>query len=388
MDTPRKSSRIDLGKWVAIPVFTLLLVWNLMDSSLLVEYLFPIDAMKILWFLNHLLAVAFLVLVIFLYFRRGSATATTRSLPVVFIAMLAVVLPFVMPFLRNAAHTGAATLAISSLIITAGLAFALTALLTLGKSFSIIPQNRDLVVQGPYRLVRHPIYLGEIITYLGMALAGISVPNVLVVLLLILCQTYRAIQEEKLLAETFPEYLHYASKTPAFIPGLRPNEIKILHNMMRFSNRFEEDIHMIEKNRCGKKAAVIGVVLALSLISGSLLLKAQMGTPVPGPEEHAATKPRQLDAASKKLTANGDASDQTRAYDRQEVERILRADTLEIRPTEVHRNKQYERLGQDLATWNEDNAGAPACQLNDQTTAKRGHAALNGKHEGSCSLHY
>ncbi len=226
MDTYRKSSRIDFGKWVAIPVFTLLLVWNFVDSSLLVEFFFPIDAMKVLWFMNHLLAVAFLVLVIFLYFRRGSATTTTRSLPVRFVAMLAFFLPFAIPFLGNAARTGAAALAISSLIITAGLAFTLTALMTLGKSFSIIPQTRHLVVQGPYRLVRHPIYLGEIITYFGMALASISIPNVLVVLLLILSQIYRAIQEEKLLAETFPDYLHYASKTPAFIPGFRPNDQK------------------------------------------------------------------------------------------------------------------------------------------------------------------
>ncbi len=228
MDTPCKSSRIDFGRWVAIPVFNLLLVWNLMASSLLVRSLFPVDAMKVLWFMNHLLSVAFLVLVILLYIRRGSATATTRSLPVRIVAMAAFALPFAMPFLGNAAHAGAATLAISSLIITAGLAFTLAALLTLGKSFSIIPQTRKLVVQGPYRLVRHPIYLGEIVTYSGMALAGMSIPKVLVVLLLILCQTYRAIQEEKLLAETFPDYLDYASKTPAFVPGFRPNDPKVV----------------------------------------------------------------------------------------------------------------------------------------------------------------
>jgi protein-S-isoprenylcysteine O-methyltransferase Ste14 len=44
-------------------------------------------------------------------------------------------------------------------------AFALIAvvgLATLGRSFSILPARRDIVVRGPYRLVRHPVYLAEL----------------------------------------------------------------------------------------------------------------------------------------------------------------------------------------------------------------------------------
>jgi protein-S-isoprenylcysteine O-methyltransferase Ste14 len=90
----------------------------------------------------------------------------------------------------------------------------------LGKSFSIIPQTRNLVVRGPYRLVRHPIYIGEITCMLGLTLAGVSIPKILIFLLLVGCQVYRSIQEEKLLTAAFPEYADYAAKTARFLPGL------------------------------------------------------------------------------------------------------------------------------------------------------------------------
>jgi len=220
MKTSNELSPFDFGKFVAVPVFTLVLMWNFVGTSLSMKYLFPMDATKVLGFVNRLLTAAFLALVIYLYFRRSSAIATTRSSLARFIAVFAFILPFVIPFLGNAERTGPVMLAISNAVMAAGLAFALAALCALGKSFSIIPQTRNLVVQGPYRLVRHPIYVGEIIQYFGLVLASVSIPKALVVLLLIVCQVYRSIQEEKLLTDTFPEYLHYASKTARFLPGL------------------------------------------------------------------------------------------------------------------------------------------------------------------------
>ncbi|MGA8128875.1 MAG: methyltransferase, partial [Syntrophobacteraceae bacterium] len=73
---------------------------------------------------------------------------------------------------------------------------------------------------GPYRLVRHPLYVAEIGSTLGLTLAGVSIPKILVFLLLVGCQVYRSLHEEKLLTAVFPEYADYAAKTARFIPGL------------------------------------------------------------------------------------------------------------------------------------------------------------------------
>ena len=220
MNTPGRSSHIDFGKWAAVAFFAFVLTWNFMRARFLIKYFFPVNALKVLACVNHFLTAAFLVLIIYLYLRRRSAITTTTSYPARFVAVFALILPFALPFLGNPAPAGLVILAVSNVVMAAGLAFSLAALFALGKSFSIIPQTRNLVVQGPYRLVRHPIYLGEIILYFGVALAGVSVPKVIVVLLLVVCQVYRSIQEEKLLTDTFPEYLDYASKTARFLPGL------------------------------------------------------------------------------------------------------------------------------------------------------------------------
>ena len=52
-----------------------------------------------------------------------------------------------------------------------GLAYSVWGLAYLRRSFSIIPEARRLVTGGPYRLSRHPVYLGEIATAIGVNLA-------------------------------------------------------------------------------------------------------------------------------------------------------------------------------------------------------------------------
>jgi protein-S-isoprenylcysteine O-methyltransferase Ste14 len=223
MQTSAKSSRIDLGRLAAVAVFTFFMVINLLASQKDLKTFFPVDAVKCLVLAHRVLVAAFYVLVIALYFVRDTASATTRSFPARLIAVTASFLPFLIPALGDPAGAGhfprSAILAISNLIILSGVAFTVAALGTLGKSFSIIPQARKLVVRGPYRLVRHPIYIGEITIMLGLTLAGVSIPKIIVFLLLVCCQVYRSIQEEKLLTTAFPEYADYAAKTARFLPG-------------------------------------------------------------------------------------------------------------------------------------------------------------------------
>jgi protein-S-isoprenylcysteine O-methyltransferase Ste14 len=95
----------------------------------------------------------------------------------------------------------------------------------LGKQWSLaarVVEEHKLVTEGPYRIVRHPIYTGM----LGMLLATsfatsfwFAIPFVL--LAFIIGTLVRVRSEEKLLRETFgPQFDDYARRVPAFIPGL------------------------------------------------------------------------------------------------------------------------------------------------------------------------
>lgn len=59
----------------------------------------------------------------------------------------------------------------AQIVFGLGAACACVSLATLGRSFSFLPSRRELVVRGPYRLVRHPAYLSELIMLVGCAIA-------------------------------------------------------------------------------------------------------------------------------------------------------------------------------------------------------------------------
>jgi protein-S-isoprenylcysteine O-methyltransferase Ste14 len=61
-----------------------------------------------------------------------------------------------------------------------GMALALWALFALGFSFSVAPEDRGIAQRGPYRYMRHPMYLGEALACLGVVAASFSARNVLV----------------------------------------------------------------------------------------------------------------------------------------------------------------------------------------------------------------
>ncbi len=108
----------------------------------------------------------------------------------------------------------------STLLILAGEGFAVFALVRLRHSFSIMPEARELVISGPYRFVRHPLYLAEQIATLGSVVQFLSVWTALLAVVQILFQLRRITNEEALLTEVFPEYAAYQQKTACVIPGI------------------------------------------------------------------------------------------------------------------------------------------------------------------------
>lgn len=80
-----------------------------------------------------------------------------------------------------------------------GLLLALWALLALRFSFAIAPDDRGIVTRGPYRLIRHPMYLGEILSLLGLCIATLNAWNWLLWLVFLRLIALRITAEEYIL---------------------------------------------------------------------------------------------------------------------------------------------------------------------------------------------
>lgn len=90
----------------------------------------------------------------------------------------------------------------------------------LRRSFSLIPQAREIVTSGPYRLARHPIYAAYIIEYVGFGLAFRSFALTIALLVWLGLTLVRVHYEELVLARTFPQYGQYRSLVGMFGPRI------------------------------------------------------------------------------------------------------------------------------------------------------------------------
>lgn len=110
-----------------------------------------------------------------------------------------------------------------SLLAVAGAALVVRSRTDLGAAWSLVPradQGTGLVTTGPYRLVRHPIYLGLALVATGAAVAFGSWPALAIALFgIVPTFAWRARTEEKLLGRTFGErYAAYRQRTGMIIP--------------------------------------------------------------------------------------------------------------------------------------------------------------------------
>jgi protein-S-isoprenylcysteine O-methyltransferase Ste14 len=108
----------------------------------------------------------------------------------------------------------------SSAIILVGTAFTLFSLAALGRCFGIFPDARGLVTNGPYRLVRCLVDLGELGAILGMAVGTLSPLMLALFVATVELRYWRTIKEEQALTSVFPEYEEYRRRTPRLLPRL------------------------------------------------------------------------------------------------------------------------------------------------------------------------
>jgi protein-S-isoprenylcysteine O-methyltransferase Ste14 len=168
---------------------------------------------------SHIATILFLgFVIIFLIIRRPPLRKTIGVTPRL-VALIGCALPSFVALLPRVA-VSPSTAFFSSVIALLGTTIAAIAVFFLGRSFSILPQARQLVTSGPYRIVRHPLYLAELAVIFGVIWEIQQPWPIFVLFSAIGIQVLRIYFEEKILSETFPLYQEYAKRTPRLLPGI------------------------------------------------------------------------------------------------------------------------------------------------------------------------
>ena len=207
--------RLYVGRLIMVPVFTLALAADVISLG----HGAHTAGTGVLRSAGTVLTFAFYALAIWCYLRRGPAVATSGSLSAHAAAIAGTWLPFAFP-LPPGAPSGPGREALADVLLICGLAWAVWSLRYLDRNISMLAQARDIVSRGPYRWVRHPLYLGELVAALGIAIAVNSYLALALWVALCGLQAYRAVREEQVLLQALPAYRAYRSRTAALLPGV------------------------------------------------------------------------------------------------------------------------------------------------------------------------
>jgi protein-S-isoprenylcysteine O-methyltransferase Ste14 len=168
---------------------------------------------------QQLLALVYFTLLVVLYAVRLPQRGTDHRLAVIVIAFSGTFAAIGASFLPGGTRRPELVLA-ADILATLGLVYSVWGLAYLRRSFSIIPEARRLVMGGPYSLSRHPVYLGEIATAIGINLATAGWLSAVAICYFVACELMRIRWEERILAQAFPnEYPDYARRVPRYLPN-------------------------------------------------------------------------------------------------------------------------------------------------------------------------
>jgi protein-S-isoprenylcysteine O-methyltransferase Ste14 len=118
----------------------------------------------------------------------------------------------ILPCLMRPIGTSTGALATAGLIFElSGVVLTQVARVYMGRSFGILPANRGIVSNGPFRWVRHPIYFGWLILSIGYAMSFASERNVILIAMTLPFMVWRISQEEEHLTAD-PEYRRYMDR--------------------------------------------------------------------------------------------------------------------------------------------------------------------------------
>lgn len=150
-----------------------------------------------------------------LFLGSRPAISETTSLPLWLLAVGGSALPLL---LRPGHEPG--FVLVGTAIQLAGVAMVAAGLLSLRRSFGVVPANRGVRHGGLYRIVRHPIYLSELLMLFGTVLISPTPGNWLLLVGECGLQYGRALAEERFLSSD-PAYRAYCERVRyRLIPGL------------------------------------------------------------------------------------------------------------------------------------------------------------------------
>ncbi|HMC78823.1 MAG TPA: methyltransferase [Vicinamibacterales bacterium] len=208
VQAPRGVPRRDLGELVA---------------KILIVTLFSSMAMRLAQdaaqtgHVTGMLLVASEALVVVLTMIRRTAGAVDRTMKA---RLLTAFSTFGAPLVRPMSGAAIAPESLTIAVAAVGLIIVVLGKLSLGRSFGLAPANRGVVSTGMYRFMRHPIYLGYLITHIGFVAANPADWNLIVLFAADLALMFRAVCEERTLAED-PAYRDYMQRVRwRIIPGI------------------------------------------------------------------------------------------------------------------------------------------------------------------------
>ena len=177
------------------------------------------DALAIMRLVSSASLLGFYLLIVALTLIRARPAAKLPGVQARIEAALGAFLIYALPFLPRA-ELGTAGHVASTVLMGGGTAFALVVLFHLGRSFSIMAEARGLVTDGPYAIVRHPLYLAEEVANIGACLQFAWMPAAALIVVQFVFQLRRMRNEEAVLQQAFPDYAAYRQRTARLIPGL------------------------------------------------------------------------------------------------------------------------------------------------------------------------
>jgi protein-S-isoprenylcysteine O-methyltransferase Ste14 len=105
-------------------------------------------------------------------------------------------------------------------LVTLGAFLSFASLISLGRRFGVRPALRGLATRGPYRLVRHPMYLAYVLSDIGWNLQGWNFGTALLVMAGWTSLSYRMRAEERILSRDAGWSTYVALVPYRLFPGL------------------------------------------------------------------------------------------------------------------------------------------------------------------------